>query len=114
MKKLIGVSLLLFVGCGGSMTVPNPGSPEQSIARAKERGTDKNPEAQLHLKLAEDGIAKASSLKGDDKPDEAKLVLLKAEADANYALSLLRLDTAKAEAEELKKKIDELKSEMGE
>ena len=112
MRKLMFI-MVFAVGCG-SMPIPDPGSPEEWVARAQERGTDKNPEAQLHLKLARDGIAEAKKLKSDKKDDEAKLALLKAEADAEYALALLRRDTAKAEAEELKKKIEALKAEMGE
>ena len=111
MKKLSLLTLLFVAGCA-SFPIPYAGQPEDTIGRARERGAEANPTAQLHLKLAQDNVDKAVMLKNDGKDEAAKLALLMAGADADYALALLRRDTAKAEATEIKNKIEAIKAEM--
>ncbi len=62
-----------------------------AIRAAEEVGADRVPEAQLHLQLAKEQSDRAKKMidNGGDR-DEAKLVLARAESDANLALALAR------------------------
>lgn len=69
------------------------------IRAAEEAGAAKVPQASLHLQLAREelDLAREQSLKG--KKDEAASTLLRAEADAELAVTLAREDAEKSEAE---------------
>lgn len=106
---------LLVVGLVGCATVDLPTSvdnPGESIAASEELGVAENPEARLHLQMAKDNFARAERLieKKRDKP--AKLALMRANADAELALVLLRRDGAQDELREVQSQIDALRADM--
>lgn len=88
-----------MVGCGGA-AVPHDklASAQASIRAAEEIGAKNQPQAELHLKLARDQVAHARALIADDENERARLVLMRAEADAELALSLAKEASLQNEA----------------
>lgn len=106
---------LVVIGLAGCATIDLPTNVENpiaTVAAAEERGADDNPQARLHLKMAEDGIAQAEELSKDDDERGAKLALMRAGADADLALALLRRDDAQKKVQEVRARIEELKADM--
>jgi hypothetical protein len=98
MISIVGVALLA-VGCGASFPEPTQklADAESAHRSAKELGADKKTEAQLNLKLAEDGIASAKVQIKAGENRRADFLLLRAKADAELALALAREHDAKTE-----------------
>jgi hypothetical protein len=105
MKK-IALSMIALAGltaaaCGGSYPQPTErlASTEAAIRSAKELGAQNDPQAQLHVKLADEQLQTAKSLIRDDKNKRADLVLQRASSDAELAVMMTRERAAKTEAE---------------
>lgn len=82
---------LLVVACGGSSLPPaKVADTQSSISAATAVGADQNPQAALHLKMARDQLGQAQGLISDGKDEEARLVLQRADADAEVALMITR------------------------
>jgi hypothetical protein len=75
---------------------------------AVELGAQKNPKAQLHLKLSEEQLGQAKAAMDDGDNKSADMLLTRAKADAELAIALTRESNAKITA---KKAIDESNSE---
>ena len=92
--------LLFALGCGASYPPPTQQMADvQSADRsAIELGAQKNPRAQLHLKLAEEQLALAKTAIDDDDNKGAGSLLARAKADAELAIALTREDSAKMQA----------------
>jgi hypothetical protein len=104
-------ALLAAVGCGGSSIPPAKVTQTQSaISAAEAVGAREHPRAALHLKLARDQMAGAEALMRDGDDEEARLVLDRANADAELALVLTRSAERRQEAE---RAIQELKTLNG-
>jgi hypothetical protein len=82
---------LFGLGCGGA-AVPTERltDAEASIRAAKEVGGNSVPQAELHLKLAQEQVEMAKKLSADGENERAAHVLLRAKADADLALALAR------------------------
>lgn len=106
------LGILGLQACGGA-AVPHQEltAAETSVRAAEVAGAEKLPQAELRLKHARDGITTAKQLIEEGKNERATFVLQKAESDAELALSLAEEGTAKAEAEEALKRIQQLKKE---
>ncbi|MES1188240.1 MAG: DUF4398 domain-containing protein [Myxococcales bacterium] len=88
---------MLVVACGGSSLPPaKVADTQSSISAAAAVGADQNPQAALHLKMARDQLKQAQALLDDNKGDEARLVLERADADAQVALMITREAQANA------------------
>jgi len=112
MKALFGLFAitLLATACGGAAVPQDQMTAAQASVRAAEVGGAPNdPQAALLLKKCQDGIAEAKKLIEDGKNHRAEMVLLKAQADAELALSLAQELTMKGEAADAKKQLQELK-----
>ena len=99
---ITAVVLVVFAtGCAGSYAVPTQRMADaQSASRsARELGADQIPASQLHLKLAEEQIAKANTVLKDNEPRRADFMLIRAKADAELALALAREQKSKVEAQ---------------
>jgi hypothetical protein len=88
------------LACGGAIL------PSESLTTAKEEvsaaeamGARDEPQADLHLKLAEDGIVEAEALIADKRNEEAAPKLERAIADAQLARELTEKAEKKAAAE---------------
>jgi hypothetical protein len=109
---VLGVTIGL-AACGGA---PPPEkemiAAQATIRGAQEIGADKLPGASLHLKLAERQVDKAKVLIADEYNDRALLVLKRAQADADLALSMTREETAVTEARKTNEELTELKRKL--
>ncbi len=82
-----------------------------AIRAAEETGADKVPTAALYLKLAKEGIERSQKLIKSDDNHRATLVLERAEADADLALSLAREAPLRAEAQKASEDLQAIKSQ---
>lgn len=77
--------------CGGASLPPaKVADTQSSISAATAVGADQNPQAALHLKMARDQLREAQGLIDRGKNDDARLVLERADADAEVALMITR------------------------
>lgn len=101
--KNIALLLIALAGaaCGGSYPQPTErlASTEAAIRSAKELGAQNDPQAALHVKLADEQVQTAKALMKDDKNKRADLVLQRASSDAELAVMQMRERSAKTEAE---------------
>jgi len=89
--SMVIVATLFGLGCGGA-AVPTEKltAAEASMRAAKEVGAGSVPQAELHLKLAEEQVQLARKLSADGENERAAQLLLRAKADAELALALAR------------------------
>lgn len=87
----------LALGCGASHPPPTQQMADvQSATRAAEElGATGEPQAQLHLKLAEEQMGKAKKAMKDEDNERAESILGRAKADAELAVALMHLENAK-------------------
>ncbi len=90
----------MTTACGASYPVPTQRMADAQSAQrsAKELGAEKEPDAQLHLKLAEEQIAKANTILKDEDNRRADFMLIRAKADAELALAIAHEQVSKGEA----------------
>ena len=102
------------VGCG-SYPAPTERmvASQSSLRAAQEVGAQNNPQAALHLKLAQEQIEEARQLMADGENKRAEFVLLRAGADAELAVALAREASARAEAQKALDDLKQLKAEGG-
>ena len=115
--KRIGKLILcaaFVVSCAGS---PKPPTEEMSKARAVSRAADEvgakdAPKAALYLKMANDKIAEAEELIEKERMNQARRLLMRAEADAELSIALAKAASKEEEAEAAMLKVEKLKKEM--
>jgi Domain of unknown function (DUF4398) len=85
-------TLLLAFGCAGSHPAPTQQMADvQSANRsAAELGAQRNPKAQLYLKLAEEQLTQAKAALQDDENESAERLLARAKLDSELAIALTR------------------------
>ena len=95
------IALGALGGCASS-AVPHQtmAASEGSIRAAEEVGAGKVPSAALHLQLAKEQTEKAQKLIGGGDNERAKYVLMRAQADAELAITLSKEDAARTDAEQ--------------
>jgi hypothetical protein len=87
---VVGVTLL-GLGCASSpVPVEQLASAEASVRAARELGAAKVPRAELHLNLAQTQVTQARKLSEDGENEQASVLLTRARADAELAVSLVR------------------------
>lgn len=89
-SMVIGATLF-GLGCGGA-AVPTEKltAAESAMRAAQEVGANSVPQAELHLKLAEEQVQLARKLSADGDNERASAVLLRAKADADLAVALAK------------------------
>ena len=108
MKLALVLATITLGACGGTYPVPTQrlADAQGAYRSALELGAEKDPQAKLHLKLAEEGIAKGNAdLKKEDNR-AADFILLRAKADAELALALAHEQKSKVEAESAREKMN--------
>ena len=82
----------LSLACGASFPQPTQhlADAESAHRSAIELGAANQPTAQLHVKLAEEQMAKAKTLMSDGDNKEADSLLIRSKADSELALALAR------------------------
>jgi hypothetical protein len=106
--QLSGLALLAVVtGCGGSFLPPNDrlATAEAAARSAKELGATQEPNAKLHLQLAEEQIEQARTLMKEGENKAADNKLMRASADAELALMLAKEHAAQVETEQAQEKL---------
>ena len=93
------VSVTCATACGASFPEPvQPMSDAVSAQKSAEAvGVTVSPQAQLHLKLAEEEIGRAKALIASGDNERATYILGRAKGDADLALALARATNAKGE-----------------
>lgn len=102
----------LTAACGSSFPQPTErlASSEAAIRSAKELGAQNDPQAALHVKLADDQIVTAKNLMKDGENKRADLVLQRASADAELAVMMTRERAAKTTATTARENLDAQKT----
>ncbi len=111
---VVFAALLAFgAGCGASYPPPTArmADSESAVRAAQEVGGQNEPQAALHLKLAQEQIDQAKQLVADGDNQRADFVLMRADADAELAVSLAREATARAAAKQAQDQLAQLKSQ---
>jgi len=108
----IGILLLTTAACGGYPPPNDRLMASVAAARsAREVGAQSSPQAALHLKLADEEVARAKALMADGDNQRAEYTLIRAKADAELALSLAKENTAKVEAQQAADQIKALENQ---
>lgn len=111
MKNLV-LSMIALAGltaaCGSSFPTPTDrlASSEAAIRSAKELGAQNDPQAALHVKLADEQVATAKNLMRDGENKRADLVLQRADSDAELAVMMTREKQAKAAADQSRQNLN--------
>ena len=108
----LAVSAGALGACASGVQAPNQRLADaQSTSRgAVEVGAESNPEAQLHLRLADEAIDRAKHAMADGDNQAAEYQLVRAQADADLALALAREQGARAEAQRAQQKANSLRA----
>lgn len=98
--RTLGTIALLATGCASAQPVPTQelADVESASRSATELGAQQNPQAQLYLKLANEGLQHAKVAMEDDDNATAKRLLERAKVDAELAVALSRDSSAKLRA----------------
>jgi hypothetical protein len=95
-------SLLGIAGMAGCASAPVPNakvaSSEAAIRAAQETGSKNDPQAALHLKLAEEQLENAKGLIRGNDNKRASYVLMRSQADAELAIALAHVASSNAQA----------------
>jgi hypothetical protein len=83
-----------------------------AMRAAEEVGAGSNPKAELHLQLAKDEVAEANRLAKAGDEENARLLLDRAQADAELALQLARTEQEQQKAREAWDKVKEFQKEQ--
>jgi hypothetical protein len=91
----------LFPACASSYPPPNDqwAAAQADVGRAQSGGAPGNPDARLHLQLAEEDLQKAKALIGNDNHRATTLTDV-ARTEAQLALSLARQAQAEVQAQQ--------------
>jgi hypothetical protein len=111
LKASMVIGATLFgMGCASS-AVPTEKltAAEASVRAAQEVGAGSVPQAELHLKLAQEQVLTARKLSDDGENERAAQVLLRAKADADLALALARDAQAAKQVEAADSKLRSIK-----
>lgn len=99
----IMLGLVLAMTACGARPLPahRVGSAEAAVRSAREHGAKQLPDAAMHLRMAEDQVARARRLIDEGEHERAEWLLVRAEADANVAAALTREAAQKSASEEI-------------
>jgi hypothetical protein len=102
---------ICVVACGGGSLPPaKVADTQSSISAAAAVGAEQHPQAALHLKMARDQLRQAQGLLEDGKDREARLVLERAQADADLAMIATREAQASANLQKAQSEVQNLQS----
>ena len=95
------VALSVCVACGASFPVPTQRMADAESAQrsALELGAANQPAAKLHVKLADEQMAKAKTLIANGDNKEADSLLIRSKADSELAIALAREQGSDVEAQ---------------
>jgi hypothetical protein len=115
MRSIQWVVRITSLGLAACASTPAPYERESSTAAAiraaTEVGAAQVPDAALHLKLAQEQLEKGKAQMKDGDNLAAGYTLLRAQVDAELALSLARENKTRSDAEQAIVKLHSLRSE---
>ena len=110
--SITGLVALFSAGCGGAaMPLDKLTDAKSTVRAAQEAGADSNPQAALHLKMANDELASAQAAINDKAGDRAQLLLNQAQSDADLSLAQARGATDIHAAQDAQAKINALQKQ---
>jgi hypothetical protein len=112
--KLIAsvATLATMAGCASyPIPVQHMADAEGAARSANDVGAGQNPQATLHLKMANEELAQAKQLVADGDNEKADSVLVRAKADGELALGEARESQAQAAAQQALSQIGKLGSD---
>jgi hypothetical protein len=105
------VAIAALAGCASyPIPVQHMADAEGAARSANDVGAAQNPQAQLHLKMANEEIAQAKQLIADGENEKADSILVRAKADGELALGEARETQAQAAAQQALAQITQLNS----
>jgi hypothetical protein len=109
---LIAMAVLAFAITAGCASAPlRTDASTSGIRAAEEVGAAKVPQAPLHVQLAKEELELAQNLSKKGDKEEAKSMLLRAEADAELAVTLSHGDAEKSIADKAMARVRQLRQE---
>ncbi len=104
------MSVVLLAGCGGAVAPQAELTDAKSaVSAAQAKGAKEVPKASLYLKMARDAIDTAEQLMEEEDYEQAKLVLTRAQKDAELALAVTKEAEMKEKAEKELERVKSLK-----
>ena len=100
----------LLSGCAAAIPTERLQATSAAIRGAEEVGAPRVPQAALHLQLAKEQSQQAEKMIADGDREQAALVLMRAEADANLAIALARNVQEQHEADVAAQKVRDLQA----
>jgi outer membrane murein-binding lipoprotein Lpp len=110
---LLSASLAVALGGCASYAAPNDhlATSMASVRAAQELGADRDPRAALHARLAQEEVNRAKQLMADGDNERADYETMRANADAQLAVMLMRGNSATAKAEEATARLQQVGSQ---
>jgi hypothetical protein len=85
---------------------------QASIRAAEDHGASEVPRAARHLRLAREGVQAAKRLSAQGEGERARLMLMRAQVDAELALSIAREEQAERLAIEALREVEAIGAEL--
>jgi hypothetical protein len=105
----MSLAALFAAGCGSAaLPLDKMTDAKATVRAAQEAGAQGDPQAALHLKMANDELASFQKAMDDKDNDHARLFLNQAQADADLSLALARGSADKQAATDAQAKINTL------
>lgn len=112
LKSIVTLTCLgavFIAGCGSAaMPLDKLTDAKATTRAAQEAGAAQTPQAQLHLKMANDELALVQKAMDDNDNDRARLLLNQAQADADLSLAEARGSSDKKSAQVAQAKVVDL------
>lgn len=100
----------ILVACGGaSIPASTVSETEASLKAAERMGAEQNPEASLYLTYAREQAQRAAELADEGEEARAIMMLERAQADAEVAMSLTRESDVQRQVEDTMERIEALR-----
>jgi hypothetical protein len=107
--SVASITALCLAACGSAaLPIDKLTDAKSTVRAAQEAGAQSTPQAQLHLKMANDELASAQKAIDENDGDRARLLLNQAQADADLSLTLARGSADKQAAQAAQAKIVDL------
>jgi hypothetical protein len=103
--------LTAVIGAGCARSPLRTEASTSGIRAAEEAGAANVPQASLHLQLAKEELARAKELSAKGEKEKGASMLLRAEADAELAVTLSRGDAERMEARAAVERVRQLRQD---
>lgn len=123
MKRILSIPLIVLalavlplVGCatakGEQVTARDYAKPRETIRAAQEMGATRHPQARLYLSYARDAVMQADQALDQGDNYQARLALVRAQSDADLALTLAKERRMVEQVRQIQNRIDRLDEQI--